>query len=724
MALHELYKAVPLSLSAPSDAEVDGGCGQSAVSSGRSAEQLHILAHSDKIHRLSSRSSILLPAHASVSGGGGGGSCGGGDGGGGGNGNLDGIGSDRATEAEKVWLAIRKWDFLQTDRQTDRPTDRQTSTHTRSYTHTHTQVRQVIRALDLLSAEAETTNEPERAGARERVGREVEGVGGLEEGEKADMEEEEEDITWGHDARRHLEPVNEGGKEREREEREAAEKDGLQFVRHEGAEDREAGLARPSTPAILRGAWASRAIKEFDEGAIRHLASVVAIDMNCLVEEEASRGACALGNSENRQVHIRFSHSRDNVHKRHVQLLRTCAGPFVIPLLDIVEGEEEEQTRGSAQEVPKSLKEGGGDRLERRRRKAVCNSVRDSGMDVWTRLAREPEEEEEKEGPAIAHVYAGTCELVRESPKLATKLNVQWQRKAMAKLAEAKQKRPISPPKKTYCTIKGKTSGRGRSASPELQPHPLRSAIVVPLHVTTLLDELRRRHALQSDLEPLVTWVGGMLAFLHMKNICLVDWNPANFVALSDGSWRLADLSYARRFGTRLATHDPYLLSHLHHRSLVPEILRAAHDKELDPNAAARTQLLAGAPIDVFNLGLFLHLVVAGREYFKDRQSAHQQLIVNAYPLQMLQEWSAHPVMILLFDSVLIRSAGERLPLGDLISQFSLRMQKFRDDERDRLNAQALLDLGSASIHRALKTALKNMPRDLREGLLKTRGTL
>jgi hypothetical protein len=593
----------------------------------------------------------------------------------------------------------------------------------------------VIRALDLLSAEAETTNEPERAGAGERegdgsgweMGAQGEGGGGLEEEKLADMEEEEEDMTWGHDARRHVEPGNEGegGEEREREEREAAEKDGLEFVRHASAEDRATGLARPSTPAILRGAWASRGITEFDEGAIRHLDSVAAID--CLVEEEASCGARALGNSENRQVHIRFSHSRDNVHKRQVQLLRTCAGPFVIPLLDIVEGVEEEQIRGSAQEVPKSLKGGagggGGDRQERRRSKAVRDSVRDAGMDVWTRLARDPEEEEQEEGPVIAHVYAGTCELVRESPKLVTKLNVKRQRKAMAKLAEAKEKRPISPQKETYYTLKGKASARGKSGSPELQPHPMRSAIVVPLHVTTLLDELRRRHALQLDVEPLVTWVGGMLAFLHMKRICLVDWNPANFVALSDGSWRLADLSHARRFGTRLATHDPYLLSHLLHRSLVPEILRAAHDKELDPNSAARTQLLAGAPIDVFNLGLFLHLVVAGREYFKDRQSAHQQLIVNGYPLQMLQEWSAHPVMILLFDRVLIRSAGERLPLGELISQFSMRMQKFRDDERDRLNAQALLDFGSASIHRTLKTALKNMPRDLREGLLKNRGT-
>jgi hypothetical protein len=108
MALHELYNAGPLSLSASSGAEDDGGCGQSAV---RSAEQLLVLAHSDKIHRLSTRSTILpVPAHAAVSGGGGELPWGSGGGGGG---SLDGVGSDRATEAEKVWLVLRALDCLQ-----------------------------------------------------------------------------------------------------------------------------------------------------------------------------------------------------------------------------------------------------------------------------------------------------------------------------------------------------------------------------------------------------------------------------------------------------------------------------------------------------------------------------------------------------------------------------------------------------------------------------------
>ncbi len=319
---------------------------------------------------------------------------------------------------------------------------------------------------------------------------------------------------------------------------------------HDDAEARAAGQARASTPDMLRGSWASRALLEFDEGAIRHVDSVVAVD--CMADESShvllcslqadnssadlggpSRGAgtatCSdsqgdaggvggkadgaslrqpcgpvLGDApagaagdgfmrlgsfgtglrqrgggadgaggsadgaggsasgepsiggvcrELKQAHgsggnaarqggtqsvyrdviIHFTLARDMVHARHVQLLRMCAGPFVIPLLDTVDHDEQ---RDREQAASSSASDG-------RKLPGVCGAARPRGEsreDVWTRLARCREEEEDL--PRIAHIYASTCETSQDSPAHAKRrraaANMQTQQKRLARLAQAK----------------------------------------------------------------------------------------------------------------------------------------------------------------------------------------------------------------------------------------------------------------------------------------------
>lgn len=202
-----------------------------------------------------------------------------------------------------------------------------------------------------------------------------------------------------------------------------------------------------------------------------------------------------------------------------------------------------------------------------------------------------------------------------------------------------------------------------------------------------------------------------------------VSVSPEHIHQLSDGTWRAADLSYARPIGSRLATKDPYLLRQLQERSLVPEILLADHNKELDPDAPARAQLVAGPAIDVWNLGLFCHLAVTGRDYFRNRSAAHRQLVSQKYPLQCIQSWSANLVVAFLFSEVLVRSPAARCSLRDLLARFDLLMHKTRELERDHEAAQGTMDYSSSSIHVAVKHALKGLSTPMREGLLRNRHT-
>ncbi len=55
-------------------------------------------------------------------------------------------------------------------------------------------------------------------------------------------------------------------------------------------------------------------------------------------------------------------------------------------------------------------------------------------------------------------------------------------------------------------------------------------------HTQTHTHKHTHTHTHLTPVEPLVTWVGGMLAFLHLKRVCLVAWDPEQFVVLSDGS--------------------------------------------------------------------------------------------------------------------------------------------------------------------------------------------
>ena len=480
MALHQLYNAVPLSVTTPAgNGDVRRGEGAGAL---KSAEQLHILAHSDKIQHLS----------------------------GGGSGGV------KATEADKI--------------------------------------RHVIRALDQLSAEAEDADErgsvcadgggdegdasvahvaasfprlhsaevPERRGER---------LAGGDGGANADELGLAEEAGGGAPA------VVEG----------ATTSDGLEgsdtVLEHDDAEASAAGQARASTPDMLKGAWASRALRAFDEGAIRHLDSVVAVD--CMADEssrvllrsleadnqsraeqggpgagtaggsdsrgdasgaggKADGGSCldeargpvlgdaptraaddgfvrlgsfgtglrqrggegadgrggggggsgkpgiggagreltqahgdGSGGNEARQcgtqsvyrnVVIHFTLARDMVHARHVQLLRKCAGPFVIPLLDTVDQDEE---RGGEQQATISSRD---------RHQLAGDAARPRDEDVWTRLARGGEEEEDL--PRIAHIYASTCEISKDSPAEAKRrgaaAKVLRQQKRLERLAQAK----------------------------------------------------------------------------------------------------------------------------------------------------------------------------------------------------------------------------------------------------------------------------------------------
>jgi len=199
--------------------------------------------------------------------------------------------------------------------------------------------------------------------------------------------------------------------------------------------------------------------------------------------------------------------------------------------------------------------------------------------------------------------------------------------------------------------------------------------------------------------------------------------SPEQIHQLSDGTWRAADLSYARPLGSRLATKDPYLLRQLQERSSVPEILHADHNNELDPDAPARSQLVAGPAIDIWNMGLFCHLAVTGVDYFRDRSAAHKQLVEQKYPLQCIQSWSANPVIIFLFSDVLVRSPLARCSLRDLLATFDLLMHKTRELERDREAAQGTMDYSSSTIHIAVKHALKELSTPMREGLLRNRHT-
>jgi hypothetical protein len=156
---------------------------------------------------------------------------------------------------------------------------------------------------------------------------------------------------------------------------------------------------------------------------------------------------------------------------------------------------------------------------------------------------------------------------------------------------------------------------------------------------------------------------------------------------------------------------------------MVPEVLLADANHELDPDAAARTDLRATPAVDVFNFGLFVHLAVTGRSYFRDRKSAHKQLVEQKYPLQMIQSFSANPVIIFLFQEVLVRSPTARAPLRRLLSQFNELMLKSREMERDREAALGTMDFSSSSIHVAVKHAIKELSTPMREGLLRHRQT-
>lgn len=184
-----------------------------------------------------------------------------------------------------------------------------------------------------------------------------------------------------------------------------------------------------------------------------------------------------------------------------------------------------------------------------------------------------------------------------------------------------------------------------------------------------------------------------------------------------------ADLSYARPIGSRLATKDPYMLKQLKERCMVPEVLLADANDELDPDAPARSDLLAREAVDVFNFGLFCHLAVTGRDYFRDRKSAHQQLVEQKFPLQMIQSFSAHPAIVFLFQEVLVRSPAARTRLRDVLSRFDELMYKSREIERDREAAQGTLGYSGSSIHVAVKHALKELSTPMREGLLRNRET-
>ena len=157
---------------------------------------------------------------------------------------------------------------------------------------------------------------------------------------------------------------------------------------------------------------------------------------------------------------------------------------------------------------------------------------------------------------------------------------------------------------------------------------------------------------------------------------------------------------------------------------MVPEVMEAARAGELDPDNPARSPLVAGEPVDVFNLGLLLHYAVTGREYFADLAQAAQELVHKKTPLQPLQAFSEHPVMTLLFGlggkkGVLVRSAQQRVGVRECMSEFSRLMQVQRVRERQLEDERfGPGDMSRETLAKTLKTALSEMPRKLREGVL------
>ena len=550
-------------------------------------------------------------------------------------------------------------------------------------------------------------------------------------------------------------------------------------VRSAMTPDTAASAGRASTPALLKGAWDGRSMEAFDERAISHLSVLTATD--CLAEHESRRillsleedagsagGNAALeegsGNAvmdggsrlrrgvsklnnvlkfrthgddsddvsnlaplaqddENRalgisssvdslhqatwlRVLIRFTHARDMIHDRHVQLLRRCQGPFVVPVLDTVDTKPEDSGPGPS-----------------------------ASADVWTRLAgRKPAPGEAQR--LIANVTREACEHLAESPA------VRKRRKRALRPDRAVHGGPGAEPGDDGASVargrqrSGSDSGMDARESPPGRPRAAagqtvqaeaRCAIVTPLPVTTLREELQRRHETRhATVEPLLSWFAGLLTFLHMKRVCLVELDLDQLVQLSDGTWRVQDLSYSRLFGSRLATQDSYLRAQLQERSMVPEVMEAARAGELDPDNPARSPLVAGEPVDVFNLGLLLHYAVTGREYFADLAQAAQEVVHKKTPLQPLQAFSGHPVMTLLFGlggkkGVLVRSPQQRVGVRECMSEFSRLMQVQRVRERqledERFGAG---DTSRETLARTLKTALSEMPRKLREGVLQT----
>ena len=63
---------------------------------------------------------------------------------------------------------------------------------------------------------------------------------------------------------------------------------------------------------------------------------------------------------------------------------------------------------------------------------------------------------------------------------------------------------------------------------------------MTPLPCTNLQAALAEAQAKRRAVEPLVQALGGILQFLHMKGLCLVELDLASIHKLSDGTWRAA----------------------------------------------------------------------------------------------------------------------------------------------------------------------------------------
>jgi hypothetical protein len=462
---------------------------------------------------------------------------------------------------------------------------------------------------------------------------------------------------------------------------------------------------RASTPRLLKGPWVATAVHAFDQGAIEGLDWLTGTDCLPQYGSLADKATTGFGS----RVLIRFSSMEDQVHRRHLAVLRKCQGPFVIPVLDTAEppDSDKQAISGFASSDAHVL----GTR---------------AAPHIMTPLARRQALARETQ-LKVAEVTANQC-IISSPPRKVVGSGSRSEQQELLLLDASrvpgdKQKRKARQGGIGVCASAREQSERAcrvtsRSES-RVDGEVLRCAMVMPLPTRSMHEELHARLQTGSTIEPLVLWVGGLLTFLHMKKVCLVQLRAEDVVLLSDGSWRVMDLSYSRSFGSRLATHDGYLLKQLQEQCLVPEVLMAAERDELNPDNVTRMELLAGPALDIFNFGLFIHLAITGRDYFQTRASAREQVVVNRYPLQMLESFKWHAAVQMLFDKVLLRSANARAPLPQVLDDFKQAMLLVRKQERDK--QESLVRDDGGGVHTAVKAALKDIPVAARDAVLKAR---